>query len=202
MDRILAASPRLAELERSAIEAMETFAAEGPFYVSVSWGKDSVAVAHLSTALRAPPPLYWFPAGAIENPDCVLVRDAFLARWPARYFEIGVTAGGDPDAWDVHGDARRASGIRAEESATRARSAAYDGLATMRSCRPILRWTGAEVFAYLARHDLPIHPAYACSLAGTLDRGRIRVGPLGGDRGSGRGRAEWERAYYPVATLG
>jgi len=40
------------------------------------------------------------------------------------------------------------------------------------------------------------HPAYACSMGGALDRAQLRVAALGGDRGSGHGREEWERRYY------
>lgn len=52
------------------------------------------------------------------------------------------------------------------------------------------------MFAYLHRFDLPVHPAYAMSRGGLWDRDRIRVASLGGRRGEGMGRAEWERAYY------
>ena len=37
---------------------------------------------------------------------------------------------------------------------------------------------------------------YACSLGGLLDRSKLRVASLGGQRGTGWGRAEWERRYY------
>lgn len=182
--------------EAEAADEIARFADGGPCYVGTSWGKDSLVVAHL--AREGGLPLYWFPAGRIENPDCAAVRDAFLVRFPdIRYMEIEVTDEGDADSWDVASSARRITGIRAEESGARAMSAAVHGVATERSCRPILRWTSVEVFAYLRRHDLPVHPAYACSMGGTLDRGRLRVGPIGGERGGGRGRAEWERRYYP-----
>ena len=70
------------------------------------------------------------------------------------------------------------------------------GESTERTCAPLGGWTGADVFAYLHTHRLPVHPAYACSLGGVLDRDRIRVAALGGERGRGHGRAEWERRYY------
>lgn len=196
MDRALAHRV-LAEYEASAMLVIETFLGAGPAYISVSWGKDSTAVAHLALRVDPGTPLIWFAAGAMENPDCKLTRDAFMSRFAPRYFEIQTPADGDPDSWDVTSrSARRITGIRAEESSTRALSAATHGAVTSRTCRPLLRWTGRHVFSYLARHDLPVHPAYACSMGGTLDRDRIRVGPLGGDRGTGRGRAEWERRYY------
>ena len=35
------------------------------------------------------------------------------------------------------------------------------------------------------------------TMAGAYDRDRVRVGTIGGRCGTGRGRAEWERRYYP-----
>ena len=52
-------------------------------------------------------------------------------------------------------------------------------------------------FAYLYRHDLPIHPAYAMSFGGALDRRWIRVSAVGGERGAEKARADWEEYYYP-----
>jgi len=52
------------------------------------------------------------------------------------------------------------------------------------------------VFAYLNKHDLPIHPAYVMSFGGTLDRIRLRVDTLGLEAGTGKGRREWETHYY------
>lgn len=33
-------------------------------------------------------------------------------------------------------------------------------------------------------------------MRGLLSRERIRVATIGGERGTGHGRAEWERTYY------
>lgn len=206
----MAASGALDSLEERALSTLREFAAGGPFYVSVSWGKDSVVVAHLASRLDDPPPLYWFPAGVIENPDCVLVRDAFLARWPLTYQEIPAELTSDEwDRTDGHDGAqgafermsrsaglRRASGVRAEESGMRRLAMRWHGEATLTTCRPIGWWSAEHVFGYLARYDLPIHPAYAMTMGGTLDRGRVRVGTIGGRLGRSHGRAEWERAYY------
>ena len=60
-----------------------------------------------------------------------------------------------------------------------------NGTASAATCRPIGWWTGADVFAYLARHDLPIHPAYACTMASAYDRDRVRVGTIGGGAAPG-----------------
>ena len=56
--------------------------------------------------------------------------------------------------------------------------------------------SAADVFAYLASRQLPVHPAYAMLGGGRYQRDRIRVSSLGGRRGDGMGRAEWEREYY------
>ena len=56
--------------------------------------------------------------------------------------------------------------------------------------------TAADVMAYLARFNLPVHPAYGMLGSGRYDRERIRVATLGGERGGGAGRREWESEYY------
>jgi hypothetical protein len=58
-------------------------------------------------------------------------------------------------------------------------------------------WSTAEVFAYMHLHDLPVHPAYAQTGNGAWQREHLWVGSLGGHRGSGHGRTEWEELYYP-----
>ncbi len=175
-------------------------------YVGVSWGKDSVVLAHLATVLDLSQPLAWTVMRPIDNPDCVRVRDAFLAVHPCPYDEIecwwdpvakGLTsAAGFAEAARRHGS-RYASGIRADESSGRTMSARTHGVATETTCRPLLWWRAEDVFAYLTLHDLPVHPAYAMSYGGLLDRRRLRVASIGGSRGIGMGRAEWERRYYP-----
>lgn len=218
LDHRLAGSQRLTRLVDEARTALVQFAAAGPLQVSVSWGKDSVVVAHLAAGLGIGP-IVWYPAGRIENPDCVLVRDAFLAMHPGvEYREIPAAL--TSESWDRalgHDGAqaeferlsrqvsrRYACGVRAEESGTRRKAVGRHGLVSRNTCRPIGHWSTVDVFAYLARHDLPVHPAYAMTMGGALDRARIRVGTIGGVGGSGFGRAQWERAYYPevVAQLG
>jgi hypothetical protein len=53
------------------------------------------------------------------------------------------------------------------------------------------------VFAYLYGRGLPVHPAYAYSRGGLLDREEIRTTAIGGRRGRNVGRLTWERTYYP-----
>jgi phosphoadenosine phosphosulfate reductase len=70
------------------------------------------------------------------------------------------------------------------------------GVSSEQTCAPIGWWKAEDVFAYLYKYKLPVHPAYAMTQGGQWDRKRIRVASLGGRRGRGMGRAQWERAYY------
>jgi len=217
-DATVARSTKMAALEHGALVALRDFARAGPCYASVSWGKDSVVLAHLAWRLRADGlsiPLAWFPAGSLENPDNVRVRDAFLEMHPGvEYREVDAgpatperaRGGGDGhDGAQEEFEAaakklgwRYASGVRGEESTARALRMRRYGLATERTCAPLGWWRSEHVFAYLFAHGLPVHPAYACLMDGQLDRGEVRVATIGGRRGVGRGRREWERRYYPV----
>lgn len=209
---------------REALDEIAVFAARGPCYAAVSWGKDSTVIAHLVWSLReergVEVPLIWIRWDASPNPHCPAVRDAFLSRWPMPYRE-------QPAVWDGIGDpevvwrealaragrryrGRWIGGMRADESCGRARRMKR-GLSLGKSCQPLGHWTASDVFAYLFAHDLPVHPAYAMTFGGSLDRGRIRVAALLRsetrrdpaswrveleERGTGLGRAEWEAAYY------
>lgn len=217
MDRALYASGATTPKEIEATDALLQFFADGPAYVGVSWGKDSVVVADLASRIYdqiGRPPIVWFPAGAIENPDCVLVRDEFLRTHDVDYREIEAAL--TSDDWDRtlgHDGAqaeflrasrrlgrRYVSGVRAEESSTRRLAVDVYGLASRYTARPIGTWGVHHVFAYLVGRALPIHPAYACSHGGTIRREHLRVGTLGGSKGRGRGRAEWERRYYGTSS--
>lgn len=214
-DRALARDPRLDVMAERAVSVIRDFLTDGG-YVGTSWGKDSTVVAHLAAQTGLTPPLVWVRVDPWENPDTFPVRDTFLERWghAVDYHEITIdgrdtrrswsTKDGPVDHGPDHGfreagrrfGARHVSGVRAEESTTRALTMSRWGHTGPASCRPIGHWTAVEVFAYLARHDLPIHPAYAMSMAGARDRRWLRVSTLGGQRGTGRGRAEWEQRYY------
>jgi phosphoadenosine phosphosulfate reductase len=217
-DDALSADPRLTRLADHARTVIEDFATAGPAYVAVSWGKDSVVLAHLAATSQARDELTfrWVRQHWFENPDSERVRDAFLTAHPGLRYEEPLVTTPNPRWWDH--DAHRAAdphaprrttprpggvwagrnitGIRAEESTVRGLAMARFGDATAGTCRPIGGWTGVDVFAYLHRHDLPIHPAYAMSRGGTHDRRWLRVHSLGGTAGTGRDRATWEHAYY------
>lgn len=199
-----------ARRSEEARRALVEFLVDGAGYCGVSWGKDSVVVAHMVSGLVPSFPLVWVRVEPVANPECALVRDAFLAAHTCCYDEIATTAArgvdrshtkaltsgaGFEEAARRYGD-RHVSGVRAEESGRRKIGILSRGLTTHRTCSPLGRWTAGDVWAYLLSHDLPVHPAYAYTLDGALDPGRIRVGALGGHRGTGMGRAEWEERYY------
>lgn len=190
------------------------FAQAGPCYASVSWGKDSTVLAHLvwrAAQDGARIPLVHFRAEWWSNPDCDLVRDAFLAAHPGLDYEEIVMRydyarevhahrslyleDAFREAARRHGE-RHLMGLRKSESRARGLRMMVFGVATPRTCAPIGWWSTGEVYAYLARHELPVHPAYACTLGGMLDRDALRVDGLGESRGEGHGRREWERTYY------
>lgn len=219
-DDALARDPRLDVLERQGRAAVKEFAAVGDFYVSVSWGKDSVCAA--AVALKEVPDarLVWVRSRHFEMPECDAVRDAFLAAHPAaRYEEIAVEMrnpkrgepGYDARHADPHADhqdvlkenltGRYVSGLRAEESRMRRTSIGHRGLVTPNTCRPIGRWDATNVFAYLHREQLPVHPAYAMSAGGHYDRRWLRVHPLGSappprSAVHGGDPAAWEDLYF------
>jgi phosphoadenosine phosphosulfate reductase len=219
-DALAATAQRLDRRIERAVDALVAFAAAGPAYCGVSWGKDSVTVAHMVALYTSNVPIVWLRWEPWTNPDCVAVRDAFLARHPSvTYDEIEVRWTRGPDAeWvspdpsdrdgfkaarDRHGP-RHISGVRADESRVRRLRCARWGESSPMTCAPLARWSSLDVFAYLARYDLPIHPAYAMSFGGALPRDEIRVDALAGLSGTGRGRREWEWCYYrdEMAALG
>jgi phosphoadenosine phosphosulfate reductase len=210
-DVVLAGSPGLARKERKALADVRAFAAAGPCYLGVSWGKDSVVTADIACRGDLNVPLVWVRVEPIANPDCVVVRDAFLATHPgARYEEVEIWCTKDGRGWHAtgtlergfteaasrHGD-RHVSGVRAEEAGYRKMRMRVHGTVSRRTCAPIGWWSGADVFAYLAKYNLPVHPAYAMSFGGVVERSRLRVSSLGGERGTGFGRRDWESRYYP-----
>lgn len=200
---------RLARLEADAVSHLTRFIdAGGGGYLGISWGKDSVVTAymlHLVERTGRSYPAVWVRVSPWEMPECEDVRDAFLERFPLSHYEDMVrpaaTNGRDicdigfRDSAKLYGD-RHVSGVRAEESAIRRMVARRWGHATDRTCRPILRWTNEQVFAYMHMRGLPVHPSYAMTQGGLWKRKHLRVALLGGERGTQFGRAEWEEHYY------
>lgn len=200
--------------DRKMLKAMadiERFSAAGACYAGVSWGKDSTVLAHLVACLwherNVVVPMVWVRVEPIANPDCVLVRDAFLARFPGlAYSEIEVWCRQDSQGWHATGTleagfkragTRHVSGVRGDESGSRKLRMMTYGISTPNTCAPIGWWKAQDIWSHLHTFDLPVHPAYACSMGGMIERDRLRVASLSGQRGTGHGRAEWEWRYYP-----
>lgn len=198
------------------------FAEAGPCYASTSWGKDSTVVAHLVATSGIKLPLVYVRMRVWENPDCLTVRDRFLdvygefvdyheyevdggSRWWDSSFQqrTGSHIGSQfAEANRAHGS-RHITGVRGEESRLRDMAMAIWGEAGPGACRPIGRWTAVDVFAYLYRYNLPVHPAYAMSYGGAKDRRWIRVSPIGGISNAHKDRADWEEHYYPdIVSIG
>lgn len=209
IDSVHARSQRHIRSVVRAVDALRNFTNDGPCYAGVSWGKDSVVLAHLIATHARHVPLVWLRIEPIKNPDCELVRDAFISAHDVDYHEIEVWCRRDASGWHASGTLERGyaeaesrwgrryiSGVRGAESGTRAMRMRRWGESTGATCAPIGWWSGADVYAYLHAHGLPVHPAYACSQGGLWDRDRIRVASLGGRRGDGTGRTLWERRYY------
>ena len=214
-DMIHGRSPQMVRKEEKAIDVICEFVAHKPCYAGVSWGKDSTVLAHLvwrsMARLKYAIPLVWVRVEPIANPDCDHVKNAFLERFYCDYHEVvehctrdifgewhasGTLERGFARAADIAGMARHLSGVRGEESGDRTRRMRKWGTTTIRTCAPIGWWTAGDIYGYLASYDLPVHPAYAMSGSGRFPRERLRVASLGGRRGDGMGRAEWEREYY------
>lgn len=196
--------------ERS-IEAIREFVAAGPCYLSVSWGKDSVALASLAIESGFVGPLVHLKAVPVGNPETHAVRDAFLGRYKgADYRETvvdyrDIPKGLGSDKIEREKDQRffRAfpggrylSGIRADESSGRKIRMRKWGLSGPTTCAPLGWWTATDVFGYLTVNHLPVHPAYAMLGDGRWERKHLRVDELAGDRGDQFGRREWELEYY------
>lgn len=214
-DRAQGASPRMRHLEGEATAAVRRFAAaHDDWRVSVSWGKDSVAAAHVALLAVPDARIVWAKARDVEMPECCLVRDAFLATHPAaRYeeveyafrvplrFELTGEAAEDQDALREALSGPYVSGVRAEESDVRRISMFRHGTETANTCRPIGLWRATDVFAYLEGESLPVHPAYAMTFGGLLDRRMLRVHALGTvlpgtPVGNATTHTIWEDSYY------
>lgn len=223
-------APSVTAMAARAVQEIRAFHHAHPDAVcSTSWGKDSVVVAHLTRLADPAIPIVWVPTlradgTSYEASATYDVRDRFLTAHPGVYDERPATARnpkrGDPgyrdDQYDQPGYQSQdvlgetitepyISGVRAEESRIRRISIGHRGTTTARTCRPIGRWTAVHVFAYLAAHCLPVHPAYAATHGGTLDRRWLRVHPLRSRPPArsavhGRDMQAWEDAYFPALT--
>jgi len=201
---------RSGKVEQS-IEEIRRFASAGECCATVSWGKDSVVMAHLVWRSGCAVSLVHLRSEGVANPHCMDVRDAFLSRFPMPYREVPVRYEKIDmlgiDELQVDGNrtwfsairaqgSRHISGIRSDESGGRKIRFRKFGLSSPNACAPLGWWKANDCFGYLAANGLPVHPSYAMLGGGRWPRDHIRVDELAGATGNNYGRREWEQQYY------
>lgn len=198
-----ASRPRLNSLANEAEKSIRDFIAGGACYLGTSWGKDSVVLLNLAqrTGVSMPVVYVRITGASAANPDCDAVRDAYLSSASIEYHELTFRHEDCPhdEHWrecDRRWGGRRITGLRMDESGRRAMSVRRLGIDTGRSCRPLAKWTGADIFAWLHLRKLPVHPVYAMLGGGRWPREQIRCHSIGGETASNYGRREHEREYY------
>ena len=200
---------KLKRKEKKSIELIKLFYdRHKDCYASISWGKDSTLLAYLIYLSGCDIPLIQVVCST-TNPDNELVRDSFLNQFPLRYLEIEGDDSADENSYKQSEITKFFSpltkrfgehkllGIRADESDVRKiQLLKYHGISN-NSCHPIIEWKIDDVFAYILRFNLPLHPVYAMTKGGLLDYKTLRVDTIGDIRGATTGRKEWEKLYYP-----
>ena len=201
MDRILKVP--LKKIDRS-LQVIKSWIAQHDDAVAfTSWGKDSVVLLHLLALLDAKIPVVYMLLTLSANPDCKLVRDAFLRKYPLNYHEFlydETKIGKHEEHWKMIADLygyHRITGIRNDESGIRRMVFLMYREASIYSCRPLSIWNNADIFAYIEQNNLPLNPVYGYLGGGRWDRKHIRTHSLVGTVGDSFGRTEWEREYYP-----
>lgn len=203
-------SRTIADLEMRAIDTVRQFATRGDCYVSLSGGKDSSVLCAIVAAAGVDLPCYHLDTQPLSDPYVAHVLNELEEMYGVDIRVVTNHCRHDSSGWHASGTfehgmretARLACthryicGVRADESSIRSLSAGVHGLMTERSCRPLLRWTTEQVYAYAAQRGVPLHPTYAMTGGGRWTRERLRVSFLGLTHGRGIGREQWEREYY------
>jgi 3'-phosphoadenosine 5'-phosphosulfate sulfotransferase (PAPS reductase)/FAD synthetase len=170
--------------------------------VMCSWGKDSIVLLDLFIRSRVNRPVIYMRFEDRANPDCDLVRDAFLLKHDIDYheevFNYKEVRKGDKHWKILHEKyGKRCSGIRNDESRVRTIQWYVNGFSSDNSCRPLSLWISSEIFAYIRYIELPLSPVYGYLGGGRYKREHLRTHSLAGTTGNGMGRTEWELEYYP-----
>jgi len=207
------------KIQRS-VHAIKQFLLGGDCYFTTSWGKDSVTVIHIAYTILGNNLKVWnIRVSPNRNPYCDKVRDMFLSMYKINYFEIiadysdVISRHLTPSEYNKEtdkiwhasikeislqsGTIRHCLGIRADESNVRLLRCMRWNNNSPNSCAPLAWWKAEDVFAYLYKYDLPVHPNYAMLGNGRWDRNKLRVAEIGDSHGRGIGRDEWEKEYYP-----
>ncbi len=94
------------------------------------------------------------------------------------------------------------TGLRGDESSARetfgaTRSQPWRGAGDLWRCEPLIDWTEADVWAYIASHALPYCPVYDRYAEIGAPRHVWRVAPYAGGTAIGYGRWAWLRRGWP-----
>lgn len=199
----------------------------GPAYVAFSGGKDSSALLHLVRSIAPETPAFFYDSGAEtpgtweiihQTPNVQVIRPlrdiVELARAGGMF---GAEGGDEPifpeeiryylieePAARVRAMGYRVTflGLRQEESRAREISLKRRGAIYQRqdgaiiAC-PLRDWEGADVFAYLFAHDIPISRVYLDPAQTDRERERERTGTMLGTINADRGRIQRLRRVYP-----
>jgi phosphoadenosine phosphosulfate reductase len=196
--------------ESLVVTAIEQIKQSTKSYLSISWGKDSTVLLSVALMCGYTGPVIWVKESPFYNPECELVRDWFLEKYPIKYHEMVLDYGkyqkgqrGKDCLFYSFSDILstrfgvRISGIRNDESNTRLLRYLSNGFSTKKTLAPLSLWKSADIFAYIEQNNLPLHPVYGMLGGGRYDRKYLRVDCIGGIEGNGIGRLEWEKEYYP-----
>lgn len=201
IDKITSYSQKKVELTKNAI--LDFCRLHDDVVIYTSWGKDSIVLLYFIAVMKITFPVLYVRFDDRDNPDCELVRDAFLEKYNLNYHE---------ESYDYHRVRKsglhwketaekygqhRISGIRNDESGRRLLNWKMYGFYSEYSCRPLSLWTNKEIFAFIEQNNLPLCPVYAYLGGGRWPRENIRTHSLAGSTADGFGRTEWEREYYP-----
>lgn len=170
--KMLAILPDYRDMVRKAHDDIRRMLQLAPSsYVSVSWGKQSVCMAHLVYFIAPETPMvHWSNPDAELIADFAATRDTFLARWPIAYTEFPQ---GDTDLFGngraflrEHAMTGLFMGLAADESKGRNQSLQGGRKTIMQyadgtwRCCPVAAWRKQDLAAYIAAHDLPLLAPY------------------------------------------
>ena len=170
--RMLAKLPQYKRTLNKAITSIERMFQKSPqSYVTLSWGKQSIIVAHMVFQCAPKTPcVHWSNKNAELFADFTATRDLFIKRFPLNYIEFPE---GDTD---LQGNGQRYlqeneltgvfMGLAAEESKGR-KYTLKGGQETIRQykngtwrCCPLAAWNTLDLAAYIVTHDLPLLSPY------------------------------------------
>lgn len=171
--RLMMRLPRFVQKEKKALSDLRVMIDRHPHtYLSLSWGKQSIILAHMLWQIRASIPAVFF-----DEPDTDIiadfkdVRDKFLNHWPINYRQIN----------DGQESPRRSGkkfaienslngvimGLAAHESRSRNytlnksdKNNIFEYTAGNYRCCPLAQWTIKDYAAYIAKYNLPLLYTY------------------------------------------